>query len=276
VYVQPAEATTFTVQIANICGIGVDSVMVSFVSPEVSAAGGGWMCRGESMILEASEGTVYSWQPAALCGNPSGQTTTVFPVESTTFTVFVTDAFGCTASSTLEVGVWQPPYVDAGPDRELDWLDEARLFGTADSDSAWWTPAELLSCSVCESPVLLSSEPGWYVLSAISEEGCVGRDSAFVDLYYPIYVPNAFTPNNDGVNDAFFVEGVEPRGYLLEVFNRWGERVFQSTDAAEVWQGNWQRGSGEHYVPDGVYLWRVRYELRDGPRWAEGHVTVIR
>ena len=276
VYVQPSEATTFTVQIANICGVGVDSVTVSFVAPEVSAAGGGWMCRGESMILEASEGTVYSWQPAALCNNPSGQTTTVFPVESTTFTVFVTDAFGCTASSTLEVGVWQPPYVDAGPDRELDWLDEARLFGTADSDSAWWTPAELLSCSVCESPVLLSSEPGWYVLSAISEEGCVGRDSAYVDLFYPIYVPNAFTPNNDGVNDAFFVEGVEPRGYLMEIYNRWGELVFRSEDASEVWQGNWQRGEGDHYVPDGVYLWRVRYELRDGPRWAEGHVTVIR
>ncbi len=276
VYVQPGVETTFSVAIANLCGVGVDSVTVNFVSPEVSAAGGGWMCRGETMTLEASEGVVYSWQPAALCGTPSMQATTVFPVESTTFTVFVTDAFGCTASSTLEVGVWQPPYVDAGPNRELDWLDDARLFGTAEGDSSWWSPAELLSCSVCPTPELLSSEPGWYVLSSISDEGCIGRDSAFVDVYYPIYVPNAFTPNNDGVNDAFFVEGVAPRGYLMEIYNRWGALVFRSEDPLEVWQGNDQQSGGEHYVPDGVYSWRVRYELRDGPRWAQGHVTLIR
>lgn len=276
VYVQPGVETTFSVAIANLCGVGVDSVTVNFVAPEVSAAGGGWMCRGETMTLEASEGVVYSWQPAALCGTPSMQATTVFPVESTTFTVFVTDAFGCTASSTLEVGVWQPPYVDAGPNRELDWLDDARLFGTAEGDSSWWSPAELLSCSACPTPELLSSEPGWYVLSSISEEGCVGRDSAFVDVYYPIYVPNAFTPNNDGVNDAFFVEGVAPRGYLMEIYNRWGALVFRSEDPMEVWQGNDQQSGGEHYVPDGVYTWRVRYEMRDGPRWAQGHVSLIR
>ena len=276
VYVQPEQNTTFVVQIANICGVGVDSVQVAFVAPDVSAAGGGWMCRGESMVLEASEGLVHAWQPAALCGNPTGQATTVFPVESTTFTVFVTDVFGCTASSTLEVGVWQPPYVDAGPDRELDWLDDARLFGTAEGDDAWWSPAELLSCSACATPELLAPEPGWFVLSAVSEEGCIGRDSAYVDVYFPIYVPNAFTPDNDGVNDAFFVSGVDPRGYRLEVFDRWGELVFRSEDPGEVWQGNLQVGDGEHFVPNGVYLWRLRHEMRDGPRWAEGHVTLIR
>jgi len=264
------------VSIANICGAGVDSVTVEFVAPEVSASGGGWMCRGESMILEASEGEVYSWQPAALCGTPNGQATTVFPVESTTFNVFVTDEFGCTATTALQVNVWQPPYVYAGPDRKLDWGDQAHLFGTADGDSSWWSPAEFLSCATCPSPEILSSEPGWYVLSSISDEGCIGRDSAYVDVYFPVYVPNAFTPNNDGVNDAFFVGGVEPRGYLLEIYNRWGELIFRSDDVLEVWQGNWQQGSGEHYVPDGVYLWRLRYEMRDGPRWAEGHVTLIR
>ena len=174
------------------------------------------------------------------------------------------------------MGVWQPPYVDAGPDRELDWLDEARLFGTADGDSAWWSPAELLSCSVCNAPTILSSEPGWYVLSTISDQGCIGRDSAYVDVFYPIYVPNAFTPNNDGVNDAFAVEGVDPQGYRLEIYNRWGDLIFKSEDPKEVWQGNLQQGDGEFFVQDGVYLWRLRYEMRDGPRWAQGHVTLIR
>ena len=96
------------------------------------------------------------------------------------------------------------------------------------------------------------------------------------DCECSIYVPSAFTPNNDGVNDAFAVEGVDPQGYRLEIYNRWGDLIFKSEDPKEVWQGNLQQGDGEFFVQDGVYLWRLRYEMRDGPRWAQGHVTLIR
>jgi hypothetical protein len=275
-YALPNATTTYAVSIANVCGVGVDSVTVTLVTPSVDASGGGWMCRGETMTLTASPGVNYSWYPASLAGSPTLQSTTVFPVESTTFTVFVTDVFGCTASSQIEVGVWQPPYVDAGPDREVDWLDDTRLFGTVDADSFWWSPPEVLSCFDCLTPVVLTEEPGWFVLSTVSEEGCIGRDSVYLDIFFPVYVPTAFTPNQDGVNDVFRVEGVGPRGFWLEVFNRWGERVFWSTDPEEPWLGNDQIRGGDHYVPDGVYTWRLRFELRDGPYLLEGPVTLVR
>lgn len=275
-YALPSASTTYAVSIANVCGVGVDSVTVTLITPSVDASGGGWMCRGESMTLTASPGVNYSWNPASLAGTPTAQTTVVFPVESTTFTVFVTDDFGCTASSQIEVGVWQPPYVDAGPDREIDWLDETRLFGTVDADTFWWSPPEALSCSDCLTPVVLQSEPGWFVLSTISDQGCIGRDSVHLEVFFPVYVPTAFTPNQDGINDVFRVEGVEPRGYRLEIFNRWGEMVFWSTDPEEPWLGNEQVKGGEHYVPDGVYSWRLRFELRDGPYLLEGPVTLVR
>ena len=72
------------------------------------------------------------------------------------------------------------------------------------------------------------------------------------------------------------MDGVAPQGYLMEIYNRWGALVFRSEDPLEVWQGNDQQRGGTHYVPDGVYTWRARYELRDGPRWAEGHVALMR
>jgi gliding motility-associated-like protein len=113
-------------------------------------------------------------------------------------------------------------------------------------------------------------------LESVSPEGCIARDSTFIDVFYPVYVPNSFTPNNDGVNDAFFVEGVEARGYRLEIYNRWGELLFYSEDPTEPWIGNRQVQDSDYFVPDGVYPWRLRFELRDGPRLVEGTVTLVR
>lgn len=275
-YVSPSENTTFTVSIANVCGVGVDSVTVELIAPTASATGGGWMCRGETMLLSSSEGVHYSWTPAGLVENPSAQTTAVFPIQNTTFTVYVMDEFGCTGSTEIDVLVWQPPYVHAGPDREVDWLDRVRLFGTVDSDTLWWTPADALSCSDCLTPEVQVQGPQWFVLQSISPEGCLATDSVHIDVFYPVYVPNAFSPNNDGVNDAFFVDGVDPRGYRLEIYNRWGDLIFYSEDPAEPWIGNDQQKGSDYFVPDDVYLWRLRYELRDGPRLIDGSVTIIR
>lgn len=275
-YVSPTENTTFYVSIANVCGVGIDSVSVELIAPTASASGGGWMCRGESMVLSSSEGISYHWSPPELVNNPTAQSTTVFPIETTTFTVHVTDEFGCTGSTELVVSVWQPPYVDAGPYRQVDWMDRIHLFGTAEGDTLWWSPAEDLSCSDCLTPEVFVSGPQWYVLQSLSSEGCLATDSVFVDVFYPVYAPNAFTPNNDGFNDAFFIEGVSPRGYRLEIFNRWGERMFYSEDPTEPWLGQHQRLKGSYFVPDGVYIWRLRYEMRDGPRIMDGTVTLIR
>ena len=98
--------------------------------------------------------------------------------------------------------------------------------------------------------------PQWFVLESVSPEGCIARDSTFIDVFYPVYVPNAFTPNNDGVNDAFFVEGVEARGYRLEIYNRWGELVYNSTDLDEAWIGD--VNGGTHFAPNGVYHWVIK------------------
>ena len=275
-FASPSENTTFTVQIANVCGVGVDSVSVELIAPSADATGGGWMCRGETMELSASDGVNYSWTPSGLAASPTAQSTQVFPIETTTFTVFVTDQFGCTGSTDITVQVWQPPYVDAGPNRSVDWLDQVRLFGTVDADTLWWTPDDWLSCSDCLTPEVEVQGPQWFVLESISPEGCSARDSVFLDVFYPVYIPTAFTPNNDGVNDAFRIEGVEPRGFWLEIFNRWGDVVFYSEDPNEPWIGNNQMLDSDHFVPDGVYVWRMRYEMRDGPRLKSGTVSLVR
>ena len=277
-YASPTSDITYTVSIQNVCGIGEDEISVSVIIPTAQASESGSICRGDEFHVGASggdpNGSTFNWSPAPLVSQSTSSETFVFPSYTTTFTVYVTDSNGCTESDELTVYVGQPPSVNAGPDRDVEWLDQVRLLGSTSGETYWWTPAENLSCSFCTMPEVTSLEPGWYVFHAIDETGCEGTDSTFLDIFYPIFVPTSFTPNNDGINDVFFVEGIRLQGYRLIVYNRWGEEVYYSEDAEEVWTGAYQNGS--HFCEDGIYLYALRYEDQDGPHLIHGHLALLR
>lgn len=80
-----------------------------------------------------------------------------------------------------------------------------------------------------------------------------------------VYVPNAFSPNNDGVNDSFYATPYGPScwsDWNLNIYNRWGDLVFSSSDMALHWDGSINQGS--HYAPDGVYVWVLKASTIDG------------
>ena len=115
------------------------------------------------------------------------------------------------------------------------------------------------------------------LLSGIEEELVVAH---FDPVDFTLYVPNAFTPDNDGVNDSFLPlgEGFLASSYNFLVFNRWGEVVFASTNPGEPWMGQNNQKAGQHFVPDGVYGFSVEaqgyHELL--PTKVRGTVTVVR
>jgi len=90
------------------------------------------------------------------------------------------------------------------------------------------------------------------------------------------HLPNAFTPNNDGLNDVFQVVSECPfNTFQLSIFNRFGELIFQSTDPHQPWPGNVH--NGEHYAPDGVYTWQLTTSgAHEPPTRQTGHVTLLR
>ena len=102
----------------------------------------------------------------------------------------------------------------------------------------------------------------------------------FEPVEFHMYVPNAFTPDNDGVNDAFHPlgSGYEGEMFWYGIFNRWGELVFETTDPDVSWYGQDQRGDGTHFVPDGVYGYSVNVKgFHDlVPTFLRGTVTVVR
>jgi gliding motility-associated-like protein len=86
------------------------------------------------------------------------------------------------------------------------------------------------------------------------------------------FVPNSFSPNNDGINDVFLpiTNAVDPEYYHLMIFNRWGEMVFESKDPKKGWEGDFK--GGEYYLQDDVYTYFLKvkwfheeqYEEKDG------------
>ena len=91
-----------------------------------------------------------------------------------------------------------------------------------------------------------------------------------------VFVPNVFTPNNDGINDAFYAEQDDPtcwKRWEMSIYNRWGDVIFHSDDPEEVWDG----GYGSYYAPDGVYAWNIKAKTYGGRNLSiQGSVQIFR
>ena len=146
-----------------------------------------------------------------------------------------------------------------------------------------WDFGDMMGSSTEEHPSYTYNpdSPGIYnvQLIAISENGCRDTTVKAIRIGEAVifYVPNAFTPDNNGVNEVFqpvFTSGFDPYNYHLTIFNRWGEIIFESFNAAVGWNGTY----GGEVVKDGVYIWKIEFrELETDRRiLRHGHVNVLR
>ncbi|HRD40580.1 MAG TPA: gliding motility-associated C-terminal domain-containing protein, partial [Bacteroidia bacterium] len=134
--------------------------------------------------------------------------------------------------------------------------------------------------SVQQNPTFMYTEPGNYVVALVvkSDKGCIDTilRPLVVGEDFGIYVPNAFTPNSDGLNDVFQPKGFGVVDYELFVFDRWGEKVFSTKKFEEGWDGTFQ-GRGNKGCEQGTYTWLIRCtSVFSKAHELKGHVTLIR
>jgi len=187
-------------------------------------------------------------------------------------TVVGTDVNGCADTDSLYMNILPLPEVDAGPDQYFDYPGSTTLFGNTFGLTYNWFPSTGLSCADCPYPIAVPAEPIWYYLSATNNTGCVGIDSVYVRPYFPVYVPNALTPNGDGLNDVFLVVGENLTGFHLQIFDRWGLMVFETMNPNEPWLAGYKG----YFVPNDVYTWKLSFDSLERRQELIGHVTVIR
>lgn len=202
------------------------------------------------------------------------------------YTVYVQDSRGCIF--TLDANIDEPPplLVDAGPDQTIDLGYTANIRATTLPPfrpvSIVWNPSETLDCNDCDDPTATPVGTTTYTITITDSTGCTATDNItiFVNLERPVYPPNAFSPNGDGINDFFTLyAGPAARSIrTLKVFDRWGELVFEGTDLPlndepSGWDGTFK---GQAMNP-AVFAYFADVEFIDGVVIQfEGDITLVR
>ncbi len=233
---------TYWAEIGNACGSIRDSILVlSGLGPILDLGPDSMYCGADSIVLNAlvPDGH-YQWS--------TGDTTptiTVLPVG--TFSVTVTDLCG-TASDTITIRTGIEPLSSLGPDREICKEETIQLDGGQQDASFLWSTGDT-------SASISISNPGQYWLRVENECGIVSDTiSITIKADSNFYVPNVFTPNGDGISDCFGITVINPSEYALSIFDRWGKRLFFSTNPQDQWCGD-VHGQPS---PEGVYFLIVR------------------
>ena len=232
------------------------------------------ICAGDSVLLTAFGGTGYLWMPVIGLTSPTMATTYAKPTATITYTVRVSGVNACTDSASIKVSVFQKPIVSAGNDLVLINGQSIALNGFADTNSVnyFWTPVDFLSNPLLLNPTTKTNRDIEYSLHAVSNFGCgVAVDTVLVRVYNDLYIPNAFTPNNDSKNDKWEIKALAayPLAKIL-VFNRFGELMFESRSVYDYWDGTFK---GKQ-VPIGSYIYVI--DLKNNLPLVKGAVLIIR
>ncbi len=231
-----------------------------------------------TITLNLSGGTLpyqFNWSNGAGTAN-------LLNVAPGNYDVTVSDANNCTAGAAFTLSYVYDFSVQAsssvtiklGESSQIEYL----LTGNAGNYTAFWNPSSTLSCSDCVTAIAAPNVTTLYQIEVQNDAGCVASDTVRVSVIpdYSVFMPTAFTPDNDGNNDVFTMFGNKNSivYMLIQIFNRSGEKVFESLDHNFVWDGRYK---GVLQNPS-VFTWQMKLTFIDGhhEELRKGTVTLLR
>ena len=193
------------------------------------------------------------------------------------------DTNGCVNNASYIVEAFPEVFANYNfsPNEPLAGIDEVEFINSSQGDGqmnwSWFFMANNLDTVFGESCSFLFEDPGKYPVALIvkNQWGCLDTVIKVVTVEhdFTFYVPNAFSPNNDGLNEVFQPKGTGFVGYELEIYDRWGEKIFATTNFLEAWDG---RFKGEMCKSD-VYNWKIKVNLVSGvSKFFMGKVSLVR
>jgi len=240
-------------------------------------------CFGKSdgtATVAASGGTpAYTFTFSNGASNTSGLVTNL--VEGN-YTITITDANGCSITDVASIVQPDSVIISVSPSPATVNLGESLQMNSTTNQSGTityqWTPSTGLSCNDCDNPIYTGINSLTYTVSAITQNGCVGTTTVELTVVpnYDVYIPNAFSPNNDGGNDFWSVYGnlKALKEFEIQVFNRWGEKVYESADPNFKWDGY----TNGKLIDGGVYVYTAKFVFIDNHTNTnfKGSLTVLR
>jgi gliding motility-associated-like protein len=257
---------------------GLD-VMVEGVEPT---------CPGRSdgiLMITSIHGNTGPWE-VNVNGNAEGSETQISGLPPGDYRISLEDSAGCTWDSTITLMRPDTLWVQLGPDRTIDLGSSVNLNPLVNPGASGvrvirWEPEDPL-CPLCLTRQVAPNSSTRYSLTIEDDRGCSAMDDVLITIRSRtgIFLPNAFTPNDDGVNDSWIIsvnEGIS-RINSLQIYDRWGNLVhslrgIQVTDGLSLWDGT---ANGKELNP-GVFVYSLTYETTNGTKaHLSGDITLIR
>ena len=257
--VNPLLTTTYYATVSDSCGnTATDSIKVTivpYVPMLISLNNDTTICGGNEVLLDANvtmglPDYIYSWSPNISLIDSA----TVYPTASTTYILTVTDDCGLTISDTVDITVY-PIHAEFIynfiTNQNAQFVDES-----SGATSYFWNFGDGSNDSVStqENPSHEYAFDGIYSVTLIvtNAQGCTDTIVHVIHVYpdFYFYFPNAFTPNANGLDDIYKGYGVGIKKYHMQIFDRWGERLFETSDINTGWDGTYKGAK----VPSAIYV----------------------
>lgn len=210
------------------------------------------LCDGSSRILDAGAFSSYLWNTGS-----TNRTITINNIGL--YSVTVTDINGCTGTDFINITTLLPSPKGFLPgDTSICSHDNLLLRPISTFQTYLWNTGS-------NSYSLNITQPGQYWLQGKNNDGCTGIDTILVfpkDCLKDFFMPTAFTPNNDGKNDA--IKPILPgnvKQYRFNIYNRWGQLIFQTTDLSKRWDGTY-KGLNQN---GNIFVWMCTYQFENEP-----------
>lgn len=248
--------------------------------PVVNAGADQTICyKSIAQLGGQTNGNRWNWTPANLLNNATLLNPVANPSGSTAFILTATADGGCPkpVTDTVHITVEPPIRLLHTPDTALVTGQPLQLF-VAGAENYLWSPAAFLNNPAIDNPVaLFPVEQDRYLLkvTGFSTTGCKDSAGLIVRVFKTkptVFVPTAFTPNNDGLNDRLIpvTAGIRKLDYF-SIYNRWGQQVFSTTIPGHGWDG---RINGQLQT-SATYVWMVKAVDYNGNSYQQKGITTL-
>ncbi len=231
-----------------------------FPAPDISASGDGVFCEGDSTTLEvvSNDNQKLDYQWTGPMGFSSTEEDVEFPSLATSnsgnYSVVATNSDGCIQPLSLTLSVNPAPKVKLADADSLCAGKPHTLDAGPGFESYIWNDGSMVQSRI-------EYAEGEYTVKVVNSYGCTGESSVWlIPCSIELLVPNAFTPNGDGLNDVFrpvLIGDVTPARFFMQIYNSWGEMIYETSDYSAGWDGK-VRGV---MAPPGVYAYVISFSV---------------
>ena len=267
--ISPINTTNYSVMVTNTFGCQSSAYTTVTVIPMPTASIGGdtVICAAQLVSLSASGVGAFLWN--------TGETTSVItpsPINNTMF--YVTASNVCGAAIDSMFVIVNPLPVGSASNDTIILIDNSISLYAFGGDNYLWQPANL-SCNTCSVVNVSPNATTVYTVTISSIDGCsISKEiKVTVESDFEVFIPDVFSPNGDGQNDILFVRGIGIVEMSFKVYDRLGEKIFDTNDMTKGWDGTYKG----NLLNNAVFVYELSATLVNGNKISKhGDVTLIR